>query len=278
MTSIALYCLLYAGVAVFLLGCMLRIVRYATAPVHLRWELYPIPQGKSGQLKVMIPEILFLRNLHESNRTMWLRSFPFHFGLYLLTVTAVLVFAAILPGTEPVRGYLHAIYRATGVAGLVLALAGALGLLSRRLIEKELRAFTTAGDLFNLFFFAVTLTLLLVDALSTIPGPGPADVLRGALRFDTSVRPSGFLTAGMMLGSLLLAYIPMTHMSHFIAKYFTYHAVRWDDHPNTRGRFDRRMAVYLGYRPTWSARHVGADGVRTWADIATTNPAKGGGK
>ena len=28
-----------------------------------------------------------------------------------------------------------------------------------------------------------------------------------------------------------LAYIPLTHMSHFVGKYFTYHAVRWDDAP-----------------------------------------------
>jgi hypothetical protein len=67
----------------------------------------------------------------------------------------------------------------------------------------------------------------------------------------------------------------MTHMSHFIAKYFTYHSVRWDERANVRGgSIEKRMAGYLMYRPTWSAPHIGA-GDRTWAEIATSNPAKG---
>jgi hypothetical protein len=71
----------------------------------------------------------------------------------------------------------------------------------------------------------------------------------------------------------------MTHMSHFIGKYFTYHAVRWDDRPNLKGsELARRVAEYLTYRPRWAARHVGADGTRTWADITSANPARGGRK
>jgi hypothetical protein len=71
----------------------------------------------------------------------------------------------------------------------------------------------------------------------------------------------------------------MTHMSHFIAKYFTYHAVRWDDRPSQRGGvLEKRVAEYLTYRPRWAAPHVGADGARTWADIASANPARGGKK
>ncbi len=67
----------------------------------------------------------------------------------------------------------------------------------------------------------------------------------------------------------------MTHMSHFIAKYFTYHSVRWDDAPNRRrGRLEAQVAEYLTYRPTWAAAHMGADGKKTWAQVASTNPAQ----
>ena len=37
-----------------------------------------------NELKVMIPEMLFLEALFKYNRKLWVRSFPFHFGLYLL--------------------------------------------------------------------------------------------------------------------------------------------------------------------------------------------------
>ena len=36
----------YALVAVFLLGFVVRTVRLARMPVHLRWELAPIPHEK----------------------------------------------------------------------------------------------------------------------------------------------------------------------------------------------------------------------------------------
>ena len=38
-----------------------------------------------------------------------------------------------------------------------------------------------------------------------------------------------------MLASFLIAYIPLTHMSHMFMKYFLYHNVKWDDAPNRPG-------------------------------------------
>jgi nitrate reductase gamma subunit len=95
----------------------------------------------------------------------------------------------------------------------------------------------------------------------------------GLLTWDTNVRVPGLLGVGLAAAALLLAYVPFTHMSHFIGKWFTYHAVRWDDEVNQRdGAMQRRLAAYLAYRPTWSAPHVKADGVRTWSDIVAVNP------
>ncbi len=82
-----------------------------------------------------------------------------------------------------------------------------------------------------------------------------------------------------MLTSALLAYIPLTHMAHFIAKYFTYHAVRWDDRAERPGRQPGGQAGRVPDLPSHvvgSAR--GADGKKTWAEVATTNPAQGARK
>ena len=106
-------------------------------------------------------------------------------------------------------------------------------------------------------------------------------ILHGALTFDTTLEPPPpILAAGFMLGRALLAYIPMTHMSHFIAKYFTYHTVRWDERsPVPGGMIEKKMAEYLMYRPTWSAAHIGAGRENAlWAEVATTNPTQGGAK
>src|SRR5215475_5904560 len=84
------YLALYAGGIVFLAGCIVRAISYSRQPIHLRWEIYPVPQGHSGQLKIMLPEILFLKGLWEFNRPLWRVSYPFHLGLYLTTAAVTM--------------------------------------------------------------------------------------------------------------------------------------------------------------------------------------------
>jgi nitrate reductase gamma subunit len=278
MGSVTLYCLLYAGAIVFLAGCIVRALSYSRQPLHLRWEIYPLPHGPSGELKIMLPEILFLKGLWEFNRPMWYASFPFHFGLYLISAGIVLLCcAAVAPAAFFPAVYL--ICKACGTAGAILALAGSLGLLARRIAVPELRKYSSPADFLNLILFIVTVGLLLAGQwLRPAGSPGPLSILRGAATFDTRLQLPGVLAAGIAAGMILLAYIPMTHMSHFIAKYFTYHGVRWDERANVPGGiFEKRMAEYLMYKPTWSAPHIGSGG-RTWAQIATTNPTKGAAK
>jgi nitrate reductase gamma subunit len=307
MTSL-LYGTIYAAVAVFLIACLARAIRYAGAPLHLRWELYPVPHeepGRAGhggsyfeevdwwtkpahfnllgELKVMLPEMLFLKGLWEFNRKLWWRSFPFHFGLYLLIAAVLLLLVSALllvfaPGlmVGRVGAGLHWLYTLTGVAGSVLAVLGALGLLWRRLTDQALKTYTTPGDILNLVFFIATIGVLSAAYLSRGPAsPSPLAFTLGLLTFDSGLEIPGLLAAGLILGALLAAYIPLTHMSHFIAKYFTYHSVRWDDQPYLRGGdLGRKIAEYLAYRPTWAAPHVGADGTKTWAEVASANPAQ----
>ena len=306
--TILLYCALYAGAGVFIMGCIARIVMYAKAPIHLRWELYPIPHeaphraghGGSrfeesdwwlqpprsslmGELKFMVPEILFLKGLWEFNRGLWWRSFPFHFGLYLLAgavgmaaVEAWLSMIGPVPGSAALRLAIQVLYPSAGAAGVFMALLGAFGLLVRRLTDDSMRSCTTPGDIFNLLFFLITLA---VSAVAWLGKPESAPTLpaivAGVLTLDTTLTIPSLHAAGMLLASLLCAYIPLTHMSHFIGKYFTYHSVRWDDRlASGGGKMAARMAQCLAYRPTWSAAHVGADGKRTWAQVVADKPGQ----
>jgi nitrate reductase gamma subunit len=305
--TVLLYWSFYAAAIAFVLGCVARIVRYAKAPLHLRWELYPVPHeapgrvkhggsyfeetdwwtkpsrfGLVGDLKFMIPEMLFLRGLREFNPGLWRRSFPFHFGLYLLAgaigfllAGAVLSLAGPSPAVAALVTVIRFLYSVSGTVGLLLALLGALGLLVRRLTDESLRTYTAPADLFNLIFFLVTFALIAASCLlRPASAPDMLAIAGGALTYNAALEIPGVLAVGLFLAAFLVAYIPMTHMSHFIAKYFTYHAVRWDDAPNRRGgRIEARLAEYLTYRPTWSASHIGADGSRTWAQVAAQPPA-----
>ncbi len=232
----------------------------------------------------MVPEMLFLKALREHNPSLWYRSFPFHFGLYLLIATVVLVLGtavATLAAPAAMAGALGSAlsvaYRVTGVAGVALALVGAVGLLHRRLTDEKLRVYNTAGDYFNLAWFLVAFGVLAAGyAFRPAGTPSTPAIVAGLLTWDTTLQIPGLLAAGLLLSAVLAAYIPFTHMSHFVGKYFTYHAVRWDDAVNRRGgAIERKLAEYLTYRPTWAAPHVKADGAKTWADVATTNPTQG---
>ncbi len=209
--------LVYAAAVTFVVASVVRAIRYARAPLHIRWELQPVPRGAGGQLFAMLSEVLFFHGLWRFNRRLWLCSYPFHLGLYVL----------VLAGAFR--------YRPAALIGAALVIAGAASLLYLRLTDPGLRNFTTAGDILNLLFFIVATGLFL----------------------------AGWTTAALIAGSLLVAYIPFTHMAHFIAKYFTYHSVRWDD------RTGVSLARYLTYRPTWAASHIGADGKRSWGEIAS---------
>ena len=74
----------------------------------------------------------------------------------------------------------------------------------------------------------------------------------------------------LVLTVLLIAYIPMTHMSHFFLKWFTWHQIRWDDEPNKVGsKIEKKIMEQVQYPVSWSAPHINADGKKNWVDIAT---------
>ena len=303
--TVTVYLSIYAGLVVFVTGCIWRLYDYARLPFHLRWELYPVPHEeprlaehggsyfesrdwwlssqtvhRRSEWLAMIREIVLLRGVWEFNRPLWLSSFLFHFGLYLSIAAVGLGGLAVVAGVAMTGGALGPVVagmeltcRLCGLLGTIFVLLGAMLLLEGRLTDPSLKNYTKAGDIFNLLFFIAAFGLLGVGAFE--PTTSLAGVLRGALHFDRNVEIAPVAGMGTVLVSALAAYIPFTHMSHFIAKYFTWHSVRWDDRRNARrSALERQVAVSLRHRPTWAARHIGADGNRSWAEVATANPVE----
>jgi nitrate reductase gamma subunit len=163
-----------------------------------------------------------------------------------------------------------------GVVGLVLSLLGALGLLQRRLGDPELKDFTTGADVFNLVFFVIAFGTALANALLVDPEFSRVGLFAfNLVTLNMAAFPGEGLeqilpVASVLLMSTLVAYIPMTHMSHFIGKYFAYHAIRWNDAPNVQGGPEEaRIQEVLGQKVTWAGPHIDAKGEKTWADLAT---------
>lgn len=307
MTS-TVFIAMYAGLFLFLIGCARRIYQYARTPFHLRWELYPVPHEEPsrvrhggsyfesgdwwlhpqairhrGEWTTMFREIFFLRGLWEYNRRLWLPSFLFHSGLYLAIATAALAALqaaadAMIPGAASgaLRIAVSGVCQWIGVVGIAFVVVGAAWLLVRRVSDISLKNYNKASDIFNLLFFIVTFACLAVGFFSQeSQAVSFADLAGDAFRFNRSAHIGVFQGVGLILASALIAYIPLTHMSHFIAKYFTWHSVRWDDRRNARNSvLENKIAASLQNHPTWAASHVGANGKKTWAEVAAANPVE----
>ena len=288
MSPLHLVC--YAGVAVFLISVVARALKILRCPLHLRWELYPVahekgrarwggsymeepewwtkPREKSllGELKVMVPEI------REHNRSQWWRTFPFHFGLYLAVGATLLLVVGGVFGATATGGFFGTLIPILAYGGFGLGLLGAVALFQRRWSNSDYREYTNPVDFLNLGLFVAAFAVALAGQLFADP-----DFLKmrgffaGLFTFGShDLAP--LQAAEVVLMTILAAYVPLTHMSHFFTKYFMYHDIRWSDEPlKVGGELEKKVGAVLQYRPTWAAAHVAGDGKKTWVDVAVSN-------
>ncbi len=307
------YIFTYFCIAVFIAATVRLIYRQRTLPLHVRWEIYPVQHETAertvyggsymekidwwknkyesspvNEFKYMLPEILLLRGLWKENRNLWRISFPFHLGLYLMTAAALLLLlyailtlwgGAVFATGGIVKTIMDGLISVIVWLGLIAGLIGCLGMFYKRLADRNLRVYSTFADYFNIIFILTFFLFSLLTALLVDPsGEGARAYFLGLLSvgaFAPEYAPgqSIFGAVTIVLGSLLVAYIPLTHMSHMFMKYFFYHKVKWDDAPNLRGSsIESAVVCNLKFRPTWKAKHIGADVEKSWQDIASSAP------
>ena len=289
----------YALMAVFVVAFVIRTARLARLPIHLRWELAPVPHEKGkghyggsffeefewwtkprekslvSELAYMLKEIIFLKGVHENNRRLWWFSFPFHFGMYLLIAAAPLMLLGAISGSaEALRSVWPVVAQAVPILaglGFTLGTFGGLGLLAIRLFDSKMRAVTTPASLFNLILLLAVFAsggyaLWGSDGFAA----GMLGLITGLATASVPANAPSVMIVHIVVTLVFLAYLPFTPMMHFVAKYFTYHQVRWDDESMTPGsRMEREVTELLGQTVTWSGPHLKADGKKNWVDIAT---------
>jgi nitrate reductase gamma subunit len=293
----------YVSILFFFVMVIAKMIRIARMPVHLRWDLYPIPHEKGkedyggsyyeevdwwlkpkqfsliNEVKEMVKEIVFIQSVFKHNRPLWFFTFPFHFGLYCIVGFAFLLFlgagmgaAGITVSATSANGFavlVHYLTWALGGIGSLLAVFGGLGLLLMRLGNYELRSSAVFSDYANLLFLIAIFGTGLWGLLTADPGyEGSRAFVQNIITFTPVGEIPAIMAIHVWLVVGLFFYFPFTHMTHMVAKYFTYHTVRWGDEPNTRdSQIEQSVQEALGYTVTWSAPHVKTGG--TWAEAAT---------
>jgi len=281
----------YAAVAVGLLAMIAKAWRYIKAPEHFRWELYPVPheRGRAAyggsyleeldwwskprhsdffrEIKEMAQEILLLKGVFHHNKKVWIFSMPFHLGMYvgigwlgLLLIGAIIEASGgtIAAASGGISAIIHYVTVICGYAAMILAGFGALGLFFWRLSDSNQRPYNAPVEYLNLLFFDVVIAIALIAHLTADPGfAGLRAYMQSLITVSSAPAMSAMLTTEIVLGSLLIMYIPLGRMSHFVAKYFLYHSVRWNDEPNPRGsKIEARIAQLLQQKVGWAGPHI----------------------
>jgi nitrate reductase gamma subunit len=293
----------YGAVVFFFVAVMIKIVGIARLPIHLRWDLYPIPHEKgksryggsyfedpawwqkpqrkslSAEIREMAVEIFFLRGVFRNNRPLWFFSYPFHLGLYALVGLVVCLKLSVIlswgsvsidgAGVGLVPRMLHTLTIVLAASGWFLTFVGGLGLLGMRLFRSDLRSYSTPGDYLNLFLLLAVSGTGLFDWVMV---DRDCTFLRAFMSSLVFVRPPAVPIPSatvclLWMTDVLLLYFPFTHMTHFAGKFFTYHTVRWADTPNRPGsRLEKELTASADRPVTWAGPHI--DPQSSWKQAA----------
>ncbi len=296
-----LHLVFYFSFLTFITIALAKGIRIAKSPVHLRWELYPIPNkkidsknvgsnpdeldfraeliknGKIHKLWSMLQEIFLLKGVWKHNRSLWFGSAPFHYAMYLYIVFTLLILVYLLVGLYPSAGKTQShkyILFLNYLLWLItfLGILGSIVLLFKRIFDENLRLFSSFSHYFNIILigslYATTLIWLLSSKNAVVEIIG---FYQGFLNLSLIKNTPLIGNVHFYLLSFFMFYLPFTHMTHFYMKYFTYHKVRWDDEPNISNKHIRkRLNEQLNLPVQWSAPHIGSDGRKTWLIITTT--------
>jgi nitrate reductase gamma subunit len=298
MSGIVWHIFTFGAIGIFLIVLTYRTLAIIRLPVHLRWELAPIPHEKGknryggsyleeyewwnklqrrshiAPVIYMAKEIFLLRGVWKHNRALWPFTFSLHLGVYLIiamlflnVANAVFIIAEVPLYVLNLSLGIASIF---AVGGYLLGSLGTIGLLLKRAIDPNLRLFNTVSRYFNLLFLGAVFISGFFAWLHVKDFAAKMSFfIKKIITFDTGLTVFFPLSLHILILLLFILYLPLTDMIHFIAKYFTYHAIRWDDKPQDE-KMEKELRGLLDQPVTWSAAHIKADGKKSWADIVTT--------
>jgi nitrate reductase gamma subunit len=301
--AIVLAVLTYMGYIFVVLMYSLKLKKYLSLPLHLRAEVYPEIPGAPGRAEeksiyestdwwlkphgpnnwarriwFLFSDYFLLREYFARNKGYWIFLYPWHIGfITIITFHICAFFSALLSllgvpvayGSPSVLG--NIIYLLTLVIGAISFIAGlfgSIGMLIKRLIDRELRMWATPQNYFTyVFLLAVFLSGFWSWYFFDPTFSGYTQFWKGLLTF----RPVDVeLATGLhiFLFAMLLFYLPFTRSLHYITRIFGFLLIRWDDKPNVQGgALEKKIEELLSLPVRWNGPHIQPG--RTWREVAS---------
>jgi nitrate reductase gamma subunit len=278
-----------------------KAIKLARMPLHLRWELYSVVNESQSQyggayqederewqqrhgrtlrkgITYLLKENFKFSQYFSSNREYWLALFPWHIGFILIVTFHILCFfgALVVIAGVPVAGgsayvlgkVFYYLILMTGVVSFIAGSLGSVGLIIKRLTDKDLKVFASPQNYFNYLFTLVVFLSGLYTWIFVDPTFSQyREFWKGLVTFNP-VSIESAAVVHIILFSMFLIYLPFTRSMHYITKFFAFIWVRWDDRPNFRGsKVEKNVTELLDKPVSWSAPHIPTG--KTWAEITS---------
>jgi len=274
----------WAAFFFFVVLAAYKIHCFATMPLNLRWEVYPVPHeagdkrlyGGSYMEEVdwvkkprpssplaewaeMGSEIFFLKRVREHNPYhIWPLSLILHWGLYFLILWMGLLAATVF---VPALAFLT---MAVGISAFVLGACGAVGLIVKRATDRNLSLYTAPIDYFHLVFLAAIFGLGLVSWLGDPHFSQPRSYIASLLLFRP-IPVSATVVLFFLLLQIFAIYMPCSKLIHYVMKHFTFHEILWNDEFKVKGSSkDKQIDRQLSSLATWAGPHIARG--KTWRE------------
>jgi nitrate reductase gamma subunit len=271
--------LFYGSIIFCVIASAVRMTKYVSAPLHLRWDLYRgssvyeltdwwkgSPRHLGGRLRGVILDVLLLREFYRRNRSFWYFLFLFHLGLYLLFVWHLwLLFTAVtIPFEAAWDGGL-----VFGHIGTALSFIGGSGIVIKRAVDKELNVYYPRIH----YVKWLLILLILAGGFLAVVFHFDSDMPQ-LLRYvniqvtfqdlEHKLHPALGPASHVFFVSFWLLYLPFSHVLRIFFRYYQY--FRWDDVPNTSGStIERKVKENLDRPVGWSAPHIKSG--KAWGEV-----------
>jgi nitrate reductase gamma subunit len=277
-----------------------KLVKYLNLPMHLRSEVYPVIPGDPTSKErsyyedldwwtrprrhhllqrgwFLFSDYFLLREYFRRDKSYWLFLYPWHIGFILIITFHIFCFFGALAsllgipvthGSPSVFGkVIFGLTLATGVVSFLSGLFGSIGILIKRLTDKDLRHYATPQ---NYFTYLLLLAVFLSGLYSWYLDPAFSvytNFWKGLITFKPiDVEPA--TASHILLFAFLLIYLPFTRSLHYITRLFGFLFIRWDDKPNLRGSMIEKKIEEMGHlKIGWGGPHIKPN--LTWKELAS---------
>jgi nitrate reductase gamma subunit len=278
----------------------IKLKKYLDLPLHLRSEVYPVIPGDQTSKErsyyedpnwwtkprrhnlfqrvwFLFSDYFFLREYFRRDKSYWFFLYPWHIGFIMIITFHIFCFFGALTsllgipvtyGSPSIFGnIIYGLTLATGVVSFISGFFGSIGILIKRLTDKDLRNYATPQNY-------ITYTLLLAVFLSGLYSwyfdpmfSVYRSFWKGLITFrPIDVEPS--TVPHILLFDLLLIYLPFTRSLHYITRLLGFLLIRWDDKPNLRGSMlEKKVEEMLNLRISWNGPHTKPD--LLWKEVAS---------